>query len=707
MKPDKFLDDFIKIAKKVKGDNFLETHKREDGKMVSVDGDEGISLSGNEPIDREDLGLVLQQMEKNADYKLPNETQKWNKEILKRLYDTHDWLDPDNYYLRWKSDFDGNKGFGVGCIVLSKEDKAVSVPVVIKDFRMQPLDIFYSLEEEKMYPLTKRTIESAFYDTGIADKMVEKRKRNRSPIKDVFPPRLGKYVFASADENMLDKIDITKEDMADFHARVKGKEVLAEAKENETFKKLANKVLNKETIEEGETFKPITKISAAVISPEEKKGYKLDWIEDGDHRQKTASYIDTLEFIKEAFNRDKEYVDDLVDEVDEGNRVAAFRKGDKKSAALDDDELDKALNVKDINTSSRVTTKTKTGEDVTGFVIPKVYSLHTGKITEDKLFIDDDRNIISYTPKVIGKPNPGKRKMREILARDIVQFPTRDTVVSFVWWSRRFNEFVGIQPGKILDHEEIDGVGKAFTLLTTFGSMQKVMKMKNLIKPDFTGNNKYNAILIPDNASLLMFESDSKNLVDNVEEFKKKVTKEASVIEANYFKRTNEFKIKGDDFEKTASPRKTLTELVSKGIPFDKADNLIKQASQNKSSKLYISKPEIEKTASPKEKEAQLEEIVNDLRDIKEEFDLVKTAAEIDDLETADKVLSLNFVNKKNLNYFYRMLPEFQKVVTQLAELLLAARLANIGIPERSIKDSMNSIQNLIEKMEGFQTGER
>ncbi|MFW5895160.1 MAG: hypothetical protein ACOCT9_00300, partial [archaeon] len=513
MKKDKFIDGFMKIAEVIKDEDAIQRLKTNDFKINEVS---------------EDLGFVVDQKEKTAEYKLPNETQNWNKEIIKRLYNEHDWLDVNNFYLRWKSEFDGEKGYGLGVIVLQNEDKAISVPVIVKNYKLQPFDLFFDLEDEQLYPLTKQNVENSFYDTGIAEKLVDKKKKNRSPISDVFPPRMGKYVFASSDINLIDNIEIAEDEMADFNAQIKDKTVLANAQDNDAFIKLSNKVLNKKPFEQSNIFKEKTKISAIIVKPEEKQGYKLNWFEDDNFISKTASYYEAYQLIKEALDLNKEEIDQKLKEVDEGKNIAYYNDDLFKSKSFTDKDIDK-IDIKEITSGKRILTQTKNGKEIEGFAIPKTYSLQTGKITDDALLIDDERNIITYSPKIIGKEKPGDKQLKDVLVRKIIQFPAKDTVVSFAWRDNEYNDFVAIQPGKILEYEEIEDTGKLFTLLTTFGSMHKVLIMDDVIKPNFTKNNKYNAIIIPENASMLIAKDKNKQLVENVREFKRNLIKEANV----------------------------------------------------------------------------------------------------------------------------------------------------------------------------------
>jgi hypothetical protein len=656
--------------------------KKKYGKIVSNDGEEGVSVHSNEPFSAEELGIIVnEEMKKEASYKLSNNVSDWNKEIIKQLHNNREWLDVDNFYIRWKSDFDGEKGYALGTIVLINGNKEISVPIVIKDYQLEPFDVFFGNEESKIVPLTKYTINQAFFDTGMAEEAVDKKKHNRSPINDIFPPRMGKYVYAS--------MEVSEEDQADFYATLKNRDTMAIGNSNKEFVKIAKDILQKEASEIDRYYEEKEK-RAFLITSDDTLGYKTTWLDDG-LKTKVASFYDTMELLKTA--ADEDTIKEKLKEVDEGKEVTINNK--VKTKGITDKDLD-SLNIVDVDRSTPITTQDKHGNKVKGYAIPKVYSLQTGKVDRGSLLVDSERNITAYDSKIIGIPDSGN--LKDIKIKNVIQMPTRDSVISFMWRDRRHNDFVATQPARIIDYEEVEGVGTIYTVMTTFGSYHKIFPAKNLIKPDFSETNKYNAIMIPGDAAMLIRGDKDYDLVQNIDDFKKGFKKKASVLEGEYFKNSNEVKIKTASVEKIASPNEVRLQLIEEGFDPDKATEFVKEA-MNKKTKMYYTK-EMEKTAN---KEKILEDITADVRSIRHDFDLVKIAASLNDPETIDKVLSLNFINKKNLARIFEALPKMKETVEKLAELLLYSRIGEVGMSEDGIADAMKALQNLIEKLEGYQ----
>jgi len=85
---------------------------------------------------------------------------------------------------------------------------------------------------------------------------------------------------------------------------------------------------------------------------------------------------------------------------------------------------------------------------------------------------------------------------------------------------------------------------------------------------------------------------------------------------------------------------------------------------------------------------------------------LVKEASVLDDTETADKVLSMNFINPENVGIFASYLPDLDKASSKLAEMLLATRLGLKQIDEGAVERSMKNLEQVIEGLKALQQRE-
>lgn len=103
---------------------------------------------------------------------------------------------------------------------------------------------------------------------------------------------------------------------------------------------------------------------------------------------------------------------------------------------------------------------------------------------------------------------------------------------------------------------------------------------------------------------------------------------------------------------------------------------------------------EQEKTAKIKN---LLHEIAYSLRQ-----DLVKEASVLNDPNSVDTVLSLNFINESSLSNYIEHIEEMQKVVEHLSKLLIASRMGLSDIDETAVKNSINGLEKVIEGLENI-----
>jgi hypothetical protein len=83
--------------------------------------------------------------------------------------------------------------------------------------------------------------------------------------------------------------------------------------------------------------------------------------------------------------------------------------------------------------------------------------------------------------------------------------------------------------------------------------------------------------------------------------------------------------------------------------------------------------------------------------------DLVKEAAALEDSETADKVLAMNFINPENIGIFASYLPELDATSAKLAEMLMASRLGMNQVPEGAAERAMKNLEEVIQGLRALQ----
>ena len=76
---------------------------------------------------------------------------------------------------------------------------------------------------------------------------------------------------------------------------------------------------------------------------------------------------------------------------------------------------------------------------------------------------------------------------------------------------------------------------------------------------------------------------------------------------------------------------------------------------------------------------------------------LLKEAAALDDITTVDKVLSINFLTPENIQTFIDFLPDFEEAISKLAGLLITIRLGMQDVPESSVKNAMERLDEVVD----------
>jgi len=133
-----------------------------------------------------------QSHKKEATYRLGRDVKSWEQDIIEKLHEEHPYLPDYNIKVALRKT-DENAGAGVGQIVV---DDDIRIPVIIKDFRLQPLDLMYYNDE--LLPITQTSIDNITQD-GSFGKVIKPIETGadmgiRSAVQ---PPHYGKYAYAS------------------------------------------------------------------------------------------------------------------------------------------------------------------------------------------------------------------------------------------------------------------------------------------------------------------------------------------------------------------------------------------------------------------------------------------------------------------------------------------------------------------------------
>jgi len=81
---------------------------------------------------------------------------------------------------------------------------------------------------------------------------------------------------------------------------------------------------------------------------------------------------------------------------------------------------------------------------------------------------------------------------------------------------------------------------------------------------------------------------------------------------------------------------------------------------------------------------------------------LVKEAAVLTDETTVDAVLSLGLLRKNNVAEYIALIPDYEKIMSELAKLLVSTRLGMTQLPEYVVKNAMEGVTSVVEILRGI-----
>ena len=140
--------------------------------------------------------------EKEANIKLERDTKQWPENITAFLHQAYPWITDAKIQVNFNR-VDDEEGAGVGQVQL--DDKA-SIPIVIENFKLQPLDVFWAAG--KLQPLTKQALLSVLEGTELGRPIAPRKSGagDMALLSRTQVPCDGRYVYAH-------QLDLSKDDI--------------------------------------------------------------------------------------------------------------------------------------------------------------------------------------------------------------------------------------------------------------------------------------------------------------------------------------------------------------------------------------------------------------------------------------------------------------------------------------------------------------
>lgn len=645
---------------------------------------------------------------------------------------------------------DDEKGYAIGSAVAVDPgtNSQIGIPIIVKSWHLAPIDIFF--KDSKVYPLTDDNIAKIFYQSSVG-LGVATDKPPPSMADDVFadtrnPPLGGKYSYSS-DTRIFPLLDGTlgKDDIELLkQAALSNPRVLAEYQRRGTFEVLKKwagakpkpdeqDAMNRERTIELLTIKkdgpnkyrmysaPDEVYDPVVISTD-RQGVKnflnMRKAELWDYEQDPLNSLDqyghfTIEPPKTPYGQE---VDGPAGKGVDGSGSYGASLGQHKNPWVFDPLQDERI-VRTVDKFGRYAVMAQDGVMAKGWVLPNVVDFD-GNAKPIKLFLG--KAIGTYQGRIAGIPlnddanvnlvpdKPESGKIGALVYRDgervLATVPFQVTSVT-VYKNMRS---IGV----------IDYQGNQANLILS-PNIQGIVRVKDDQSPEFGPllgpkanyivSSKMFFIRMPRTCSVSEGPDDFKRqAVEHLDKNPIKVamangryifrggavSKYASASRSSVMKKTAQATISKHAFDFNGLERHEAEFLLRYwGLGQEKVAEVLDGARNRVFLEVHHLRfpdlPSATKVASP------YRVLVRSIR--APIPDLVKIAANLDDAETVDSVLSLGFLNEENISRFAAATPMLWEASQLLAKLLLASRIGMEDIPEENARAALAHLQKVID----------
>lgn len=599
---------------------------------------------------------------------------------------------------------DEENGTATGSLLVSDSKKQAIVPVIIKDFSLYPIDVF--MAGSKLLPLTPDYFKAYFSNNDVFQKIEEYpsygglgRFEDSNLWHAVYPPSLGRYAYASAGYDILDKISATidpKEFVAKLAADHATAARFARSPHAELIKKLAAiKAVNMNEFRQG-----ADKLIPRNIMMVHK---------DGDNKYNVLSNADsTFSPSVTTVGRDDMYnlvskiqacPEDLVNDVDQnGERMLAV------PTAIENDEvyIEQPISekVQFAAEYGNYVVKKRNGVEVEGVVIPLVINFDMEKVPV-KLFLG--KTMSTMQTEIAGV------RMDNSKWRPEASEPRTGQTGVFMY---------SHGPGKTLCTVPV-------TIRTMVSEGGYAVKMKVV---DLQGVTHVVRKTDMELQRIARRDSEEGTVFDLPKAFKWVPMQGFEEISSNPF----DYAAKTAGMRKTAQPVKVIATgfgqyamkgvdkyahaagwdpsnlhgyqakfiLASLGASQEKIASVVKVASRSGQAVVHGLKFKpltSEKIAAAVPTATRMVAQVGALKS-----DLTKAASYIENSQTVDALLALNFISPENVSRFVAKIPSFKSAISNLASCLIASRLGIKEIPEQAVSSAMTRMIDVVNGLEAL-----
>lgn len=642
------------------------------------------------------------------------------------------------------------------------EMPSVRIPVIVRDYLMSPLDVF--MDGEGVYPLTEGRLREKLFrpqalelstrkpsDKGLVDQLyppmrsnygmgamggdsmgmgkaaaaflsgLEGTTKTASDAEKARRAAIGRMHSEAASNNsnigmkcasLVEAISMTlsEKDRDQLVSQITGDmEIKVAALANPNFQKLAMKIAS--------TTPPgVEKTAQALVDNIKPNIVQLEKLASGDFRVKWAN--------SQAFAPQEDVVSPKDASQMAGADISQMSPGATvtlSSEKAQKQSLDEPVYVKVQQFGKYETQNLDTNENLQGWVIPIVdFDMHP---LEMYVFVDPGMEEVPQggqdgaNPSQEGIPGtPGCWSVQdEIAGRPLdtgngfeeLAWAHHDSIPQGTGFFLSIDGQCCLLPITIHNATQDPSGTAGLSGETMFGEPVQLQSVPGLKQIQEMGEGVYG---IPDNLTWVPLSGDpimlAKNPLDiSAQQEAQEMPNQVQVGSTG----PGEFSMEGQPLAKVATSQRRFIKkaeaeflLVAMGVELSDARGILKKAESGrewvKCAGRAITPLATLHSSMTKKAAAELADFPYHLRQ-----NLVKEASVIDDADTTDKVLAMNFINPENIETFAKYLPELDQASKKLAELLVGVRLGVGSVDEGAVERAMKGLERVIEGLKLLQ----
>lgn len=608
---------------------------------------------------------------------------------------------------------DEDTGTAVGSVTMTNGQISAVAPIVIREFELHPLDVM--LFQGKIVPLNPDSYAGIFQngtespfaklDEYPAMTGIDRFLRGENLQSAIFPPNWGRYSFASDQSSLLESLQGTCDGTELFKKAMADEKVVANMWKNETLS-ILKKTANLHPVNMNEFRQGVDKLvmrTRHVLKKDGPNRYTL-LSNAADTFNPLITPMDRLDAGRFCSSVSQKPQSVLHDVDQNGEKVIVVEDDSEDPVFLAKRPMEAIVSA---DSYGRYNVRTnKTGMNVEGFVFPLVVDFHQNQAPV-KIFIGKSTSTLQT--EIYGTQVTTSDWMPEGSCPKVGQTGTfvyrdgdRKGVATLpVTIKGIYTDYVNPNEMKI---RAVDMSGRELSLrISTDMELERIAalsdtKADGTVKPYF---------LIPGRMEWLPMEG-FDDVSSTPYEYSVKTAAEDSpahrctLVSMGYgewaLRGTQKYASAMDWDSNRLQSHEAKFLMASCGLREPDIEKGMKTASLQGSWDFGLKKmPPLweEKVATHIPAARRVSEAAGSLR-----TDLTKVASYIENAQTVDALLSLNFVNGENVGKFVSKIPLFKSALSNLCACLLASRLGIREIPEQSAMSAVGKLGEVIRGLE-------